>query len=125
MTADRRIRVAATSAREIVVETRDTRFVPDRIEIDSGETVTLVIRNADADTDHDLQAMDLTIILASDEAGGDHEGAVDANSALAVHVAPGDDGSITFMAAEPGTYRIFCTVDDHEEKGMAGTIVVT
>ena len=43
---------------------------------------------------------------------------------LALHVAEGGTSSIIFVADAPGTYVIFCTVDNHREAGMVGVIKV-
>lgn len=38
---------------------------------------------------------------------------------------PGQKGEITFTAPEAGTYKFFCTLGDHRERGMEGTFVVS
>ncbi len=121
-----------SETRRIVIEARDTRFVPDEITVRAGEEVTLVLHNDDEGTDHDLQAQDLSVTLIGDSEiaeghGGEgegHGGDSGGDDVLALHAAEGEEMAVTFMADEPGTYRIFCTVDDHEEQGMVGVITV-
>lgn len=39
-------------------------------------------------------------------------------------IPPGESDSLTVTLTEPGEYRIYCPVDDHEERGMVGSLVV-
>jgi hypothetical protein len=43
--------------------------------------------------------------------------------ALPSKLAPGQSGNLTLLLG-PGTYEIYCPVDDHRGKGMRGTIDV-
>jgi uncharacterized cupredoxin-like copper-binding protein len=42
---------------------------------------------------------------------------------LPADLAPGDTGSLT-VDLDPGTYTMYCPIDDHRAKGMEGTIEV-
>ena len=105
----------------IEVEAKDTRFVPDDIEVPAGKTVRLILKNSDAGTDHDLQAGTLDIRRIEGGAMGDEHGG---GGALALHASEGESSEIVFVADLPGTYDIFCTVDDHKDQGMVGRIRV-
>lgn len=39
-------------------------------------------------------------------------------------IQPGGTDSLTVRLEEPGTYEIYCPVDDHEQRGMTGTLTV-
>jgi len=39
-------------------------------------------------------------------------------------IQPGATDSLTVTLEEPGTYEIYCPVDDHEQRGMIGTLEV-
>jgi plastocyanin len=39
-------------------------------------------------------------------------------------IQPGATDSLTVTFAEPGTYEIYCPVDDHEQRGMVGSLEV-
>ena len=39
-------------------------------------------------------------------------------------IQPGGTDSLTVTLEEPGTYEIYCPVDDHEQRGMTGTLTV-
>lgn len=39
-------------------------------------------------------------------------------------IAPGETKSVTFTVAEPGTYTYYCSVGNHRDLGMEGTLTV-
>jgi uncharacterized cupredoxin-like copper-binding protein len=39
-------------------------------------------------------------------------------------IQPGATDSLTVTFEQPGTYEIYCPVDDHEQRGMVGTLEV-
>lgn len=39
-------------------------------------------------------------------------------------IQPGTTDSLTVMLEEPGTYEIYCPVEDHEQRGMIGALEV-
>lgn len=39
-------------------------------------------------------------------------------------IQPGTTDSLTVTLEEPGTYEIYCPVEDHEQRGMIGTLEV-
>ncbi|MGH7573263.1 MAG: cupredoxin domain-containing protein [Gemmatimonadota bacterium] len=39
-------------------------------------------------------------------------------------IQPGATDSLTVKLDEPGAYEIYCPVDDHEQRGMTGTLTV-
>lgn len=108
----------------IEVEARDTQFFPNEITVQAGQTVKLVLSNKDAGTDHDLEAEGMMVRRIEGGAGAQHGGGHDRSDMLAIHTSEGETSSITFVAETPGTYEIFCTVDNHREAGMVGVIKV-
>jgi P-type Cu+ transporter len=100
MAADRWIDAGAT---HVTVVARDAGFEPADLTIEQGETVVLSFRNDDP-VFHDWEVEG----LANVDAGA----------------RPGQTQRIRFRIAEPGTYRIVCTVPGHADAGMAGTLVV-
>ncbi len=80
------------------------RFVPDRIEVRPGQTISLRVVNQGASV-HDLAVPDL----------GVETGQID----------PGQEATLTLTApSTPGEYRFICTIPGHEQLGMRGTLVV-
>jgi uncharacterized cupredoxin-like copper-binding protein len=45
-------------------------------------------------------------------------------SELEQDLAPGDSGQLTVDLSKPGTYEMYCPVDDHKGDGMEGEITV-
>lgn len=113
-----------------VIEVRadEYDFLPDRVTIPAGQTVTLRLKNV-GETEHDLEVQGLTIrredgiqAPAGHDAAGEHEGA--APGALALHTEKGKTASVTFMAEQKGTYEFWCTISGHKEQGMVGKLIV-
>ena len=98
-------------------------FSPEAVAVLAGTTVTLVLDNTDASTEHDLEVQELEAIVV--EGGADDHGHGDDGNVVAVHADAGKQASITFKAETPGTYRFVCTVPGHEDAGMFGELVVS
>ena len=43
---------------------------------------------------------------------------------LEPELAPGESGTLTADVSKPGTYELYCPVDDHKDLGMEGTLTV-
>jgi plastocyanin len=89
-------------ATEIEVEARDFEFVPDPLDLPAGEPVNLTLRVIDGG--HNLRIEDVGFQLPI----------VDEGEAVV--------GTVTI--AEPGDYRMVCTVPGHEAAGMVATVTV-
>jgi rusticyanin len=105
---------------------RAAGLVNPRIVVPAGARVTIQLINADSDTAHGL------VITASDATGswmpmmtarpaftGSALWFLGNPTAAGMH-----DGTLTFTAATPGTYRYLCPVPGHAQKGMTGTFTV-
>jgi uncharacterized cupredoxin-like copper-binding protein len=77
-------------------------FEPQRIDLEAGENVAIVLRSEDLE--HDFFVDGIGHIVHAD-AGSTEQGG------LVIEV--------------PGTYKFWCTVTGHREGGMVGTITVT
>ncbi|MFU8841606.1 MAG: cupredoxin domain-containing protein [Nitriliruptoraceae bacterium] len=91
-----------SGAPEIRVEAGDLWFAPDRIELEAGRTVNLVLDNS-GQAFHDLSLPELDV----------H---VDAQ--------PGETAATAVRVPEEGTYEFLCTVPGHAAGGMRGEVVV-
>lgn len=83
-------------------------FDPATLEVASGASVTLTLTNAEP----------LPLVPHNWVLEGVEGAATDA-------VGPGESGSITFTAPAPGEYTYFCSVGDHRDRGMVGTLTVS
>jgi rusticyanin len=105
---------------------RAAGLVNPRIIVPAGAQVTIQLINADSDTAHGL------VITASDATGSWMPMMTTrpafAGSALWFLGNPTSagmhEGTLTFTATTPGTYRYLCPVPGHAQKGMTGTFTV-
>jgi plastocyanin len=100
MAADRAI---DAGAQQVAVRATALRFDPADVSVRTGEFVVVEFTNDDG-VFHDWEVEG----LANVDAGA----------------RPGQTQRIRFMAPEPGTYEIMCTVEGHAEAGMVGTLTV-
>jgi plastocyanin len=82
-------------------------FSPAALEAPVGANVTVKLRNAETApiVNHDwvLEGVDGAAVKA---------------------VAPGQGGEVSFTAPAPGEYKYFCSIGDHRQRGMEGTLTV-
>lgn len=91
----------AAGAREIDVTARSLAFDPDRIRVDAGEAVAIVLTSSDVQHDFTIDALDAHVA-----------------------VGPGETARGGFRAAGPGRYEFYCSVPGHRAGGMEGELVV-
>jgi rusticyanin len=94
--------------------------------VQSGAQVALTLVNADNDTAHGLvvtsptgSSSSMPMMNASEAFKGAAVWFLGNPTAAGFH-----EGTMTFTADTPGTYRYLCPVPGHADKGMAGTFVV-
>lgn len=93
---------AATTTRTITVSGENFTFTPDSIVVKKGDTVRLTFRNTAGS--HDLRIEDYEIGTKV--------------------LAPGAQETLTFEADTAGTFAYYCSVGNHREMGMEGTLIV-
>jgi plastocyanin len=82
-------------------------FSPATLEAPAGATVTVKLRNAE------------TAPLIS------HDWVLEGVDGAAVKsLSPGQSGEATFTAPAAGEYKYFCSIGDHRQRGMEGTLTV-
>ncbi len=106
----------------IDISIKNLRFTPSTVDVPAGKTVRINVTNQDA-TEHDLLVKGLHIEKVGAATGAHHAGATE--DMLVVHVIASGSGSITFKAAQKGTYTFNCTIPGHEGAGMVGTMTVS
>jgi uncharacterized cupredoxin-like copper-binding protein len=98
------------------------RFTPDRIEVQQGEVVRLVVRNGGA--------LFHEIVIGTKEALARHAALMarfpDMNHGepYMSHVKPGATGELVWAFNRPGEFDFACLVPGHYEAGMTGKIKV-
>lgn len=83
-------------------------FDPATLQVASGANVTVTLANTEP----------LPLISHNWVLEGVDGAATDA-------IGPGESGSITFTAPAPGEYTYFCSIGDHRDRGMVGTLTVS
>ena len=77
-------------------------FDPDQITVNKGDTVKIVFTNE----------------------GGTHDWVIDEFDARTPILKTGEQAEIEFVVDQSGSFEYYCSVGDHRERGMVGTLVV-
>ena len=93
---------AAMQAQTITVEGGNYYFKPNKITVKKGATVTIAFTNA----------------------GGFHDFVLDGYNVKTAIIGSGKSQSVTFTADKAGTFAFYCSVGNHRQMGMAGTLTV-
>lgn len=97
------------------------RFTPDRIEVEEGETVKLVLKNSG----HMLHEM----VMGTRKELDEHAALMlrfpnmEHDEPCMAHVKPGTGGELVWTFNRPGQFDFECLVPGHYQAGMAGKIV--
>jgi len=99
---------APTGGPPIAIEATEYAFSPSSITAAAGETITLELRNKGA-VEHELEVLDPS---------GAPIGEVGPTK-------PDAEGKATLTLKGAGTYKLVCGLEDHETRGMVGTLTVS
>ena len=91
------------SGTEIIVEGGEFKFTPSEITVKKGEKVKLTFKNAGT-FPHDFTIADLAVATK--------------------RINPGEEDTVEFTPEVAGEYEFICSVSNHEEQGMTGTLTV-
>ncbi|MBX4199007.1 cupredoxin domain-containing protein [Candidatus Parcubacteria bacterium] len=93
---------AAGTVKEFTVNGGGYYFAPKTITVNKGDTVKINFVNA----------------------GGMHDWVLDAFNAKTPVIQSGQTASVTFVADKTGTFEYYCSVGNHRQMGMVGTLTV-
>jgi plastocyanin len=93
----------AVTTKTFVVVGDDFRFSPAEIRVKQGDTVVINFSNPDSMP---------------------HDWVVDAFSASTKQITKGQSDTVTFVASKKGTFEYYCSVGNHREMGMKGSLIV-
>lgn len=114
----------AQTARIIEITMDDgMRFLPDRIEVQPGESVRLKIHNA-GKLPHEIVLGERGEILAHAEEMRAHPDMPAHHEANALTLDPGQSGELSWTFPHRGTLDFACTIPGHYEAGMKGRFVI-
>lgn len=111
---------------EITVDMNEFLYEPASITIPAGQPVILTLTNSGAQ-EHDFVIEKIAVENVStegDTTGEHHAHGAEANYDLHTVTAAGGTSTLSFTATEPGTYKIFCSIQGHEVAGMIGELIV-
>lgn len=103
-------------------EANELKFVPDRLEFQSGKRYKLVLSNP-SQQKHYFTAKDFADGIWSQKVDA---GNVEIKGAIhELELRPGTQAEWVFVPVRAGSYDLRCTIAGHTEAGMKGTIAVT
>ena len=77
-------------------------YEPNQITVKKGATVKVVLNSVDMEHDFVIDELGVSMPI----------------------VKSGDSGEVTFVADTPGEYEFYCSVSNHRQQGMTGTLIV-
>lgn len=118
---------AQVVTRSIAVQMDDQmRFSPDSVQVQAGETIRFVVRNA-GQTAHEMVLGSDEDIRAHAEAmkqGAGHEAGHSHGTGAAISVAAGQTGELVVTFPKATRLQMACLIPGHYEAGMRGTLQV-
>lgn len=116
----------AVPATEITVDMNEFLYEPASITIPAGQPVELTLTNSGAQ-EHDFVVENINVTgveKEGDSGGAHHAHGADVDYDLHISTSAGGTSTLSFTVTEPGTYKIFCSIQGHEIAGMIGELVV-
>lgn len=106
-------------ATEFTVNAKDTLFEPDSWTVAAGETLTMTFIN-EGFLEHEF-----LIVKQGEEIEAMSEWDVSKQLYTTGIVSGQTQGQYQLRIDEPGTYQVICSIDNHFDGGMGGTLEVT
>lgn len=114
-------------ATELTVEMTDFAYTPSALTIPVGQPITLTLNNT-GNIEHDFVVEKInatTKVIQDNGSNAHHAHGAEQNFDVHVSARAGETSVVELTVSEPGTYKIFCSVEGHEEAGMIGELIVT
>lgn len=92
-----------TKMQEIIVEASDFKLTPAKITFKKGEKIKIVFKN-NGKLPHNLTITELGVATKT--------------------ITPGEEDSLEFIPAKGGQFSMFCSVGNHRQLGVEGSILV-
>ncbi|OGK19119.1 hypothetical protein A3G67_02500 [Candidatus Roizmanbacteria bacterium RIFCSPLOWO2_12_FULL_40_12] len=91
-----------SNVKTVTVEGKPFSLTPSQIKVKQGDTVRIVFKNT----------------------GGIHDWVLDEFDARTKQLSAGESETIEFVADKKGSFEYYCSVGNHRQMGMKGTLVV-
>lgn len=110
----------------VTIEMEDFSYAPQDLKLKAGQPYKLVLKNT-GEKDHYYTATEFfkNVAWRKVQSPKPHGGEIKAPVFSAIEVYKG--GAVVELFLVPvtkGTYEVHCTIDDHKDKGMHGTITI-
>jgi uncharacterized cupredoxin-like copper-binding protein len=106
----------------VTVELKETDYTPDGLTFKANQPYKLVLKNV-GQKPHYFTAPEFYKSIATRKAET-AEAEFKAPYYSAIEVNPGGTAYLFFVPVKTGTFDVYCTIEDHRDKGMDGKIVV-
>ena len=105
-------------ATELTVSMEDIRFDPAEWSVSAGEEISLTAINAGF-LDHEFVIVEAGSEISTTDEFSDGDAYWETGA-----ISGQTTSEFTFTAPEAGEYQVICTIDNHFDAGMAGTLTV-
>jgi plastocyanin len=112
---------------EEMPEEEDAMFETDESDEAEGEVKEFVVTGEDysfSETEITVNEGDMVRIIFVNGGAMPHDWVLDEFGAATEILQAGEEEVIEFIAGDPGTYEYYCSVGNHRELGMVGTLTV-
>ena len=108
----------------VTVVAEEHSYTPSELRFKAGQPYKLVLRNT-GEKDHYFTAPEFFKAIATRKVQVEGKAEVKAPYLAALEVMHGNNQlELFFVPVVKGTYPIYCTIEDHRDKGMDGVIVI-
>lgn len=107
--------------RQLHIEATSLQYFPSIFEIQKNKPITIVFRNNDT-IEHDIQIHNISYSSSEENSHQNHTSTE--NSTLHLHADAKSSSKMILTPLKSGTYEYYCTIADHKENGMRGTLIV-
>ena len=108
----------------VTVDLEEFAYAPEDFVFKVGQPYKLVMKNI-GDKKHYFTAPEFFRAIATRKVQSNKDGEIKVPYLLALEMmAKGGQLDLYFVPVQKGSYPVYCTVDDHREQGMEGTIVI-
>lgn len=106
----------------VTVELKETSYTPEKLVFKANQPYKLVMKNM-GEKPHYYTAPQFFKAIATRKVQTT-EAEIKAPYLDAIEVNPKGVAELFFVPVKAGTYEVYCTIEDHRDKGMDGTLVI-
>ena len=96
------VSVGTSTTKSFTVDGDNFKFLPNAMTVKKGDTVKITFKNT----------------------GGVHDLKIDEFGVATAKLAGGQEETVTFVADKAGTFEYYCSIGNHRQMGMKGTLTV-